>query len=277
MEAREGERPTAMDEKRMKMTTQDPTSETSFTYQGEYTREISFPLGGIGGGCIGLGGNGQLRDWEIFNHPNKCTLNGFSHFAVRAEKAGHVLDARILQGDLEPPYTGAMSTPPALIGGYIGYGFGPWRENLCGMPHFQNHSFRGGFPFAWLDFEEDGFPGKAKLCAWSPFIPGNDEDSSLPSACFEITLSNDTDETMGYTVFGVLGNPFHIDTATNRHAESGGLQQLILSSGGDKADVAYGDLTLTTDAETTSAQDYWRVRILVESIPNQFNKNLICK
>lgn len=29
-------------------------SSKSFTYKGEYTREISFPLGGIGSGCIEL-------------------------------------------------------------------------------------------------------------------------------------------------------------------------------------------------------------------------------
>ena len=39
-------------------------------YCGESLKEISFPLGGIGTGCIGLGGRGELRDWEIFNNPN---------------------------------------------------------------------------------------------------------------------------------------------------------------------------------------------------------------
>ena len=36
------------------------------TYQGETLREISFPLGGIGSGCIGLDGYGRLIDREIF-------------------------------------------------------------------------------------------------------------------------------------------------------------------------------------------------------------------
>ena len=37
-------------------------------------KNISFPLGGIGTGCIGLAGNGELNDWEIFNRPNKNGL-----------------------------------------------------------------------------------------------------------------------------------------------------------------------------------------------------------
>ena len=32
-------------------------------YEKEYTKNISFPLGGIGTGCIGLAGNGELKDW----------------------------------------------------------------------------------------------------------------------------------------------------------------------------------------------------------------------
>ena len=40
-------------------------------YTGERTSEISFPLGGIGTGSIGLAGNGRLVDWEIFNNANK--------------------------------------------------------------------------------------------------------------------------------------------------------------------------------------------------------------
>ena len=54
-------------------------------YKNEYLNEISFPLGGIGTGCIGLAGNGSLIDWEIYNRPNKGSINANSFFAVRAE------------------------------------------------------------------------------------------------------------------------------------------------------------------------------------------------
>ena len=77
-----------------------------FIYAGEQAREISFPLGGIGTGCIGLGGNGRLIDWEIYNRPNKGSLNGMSHFAVKAEQDGRLLDARVLTGDLEKDLAG---------------------------------------------------------------------------------------------------------------------------------------------------------------------------
>ena len=75
-------------------------------YQGDQLREISFPLGGIGTGSIGLAGYGGLVDWEIFNVANKNSFNGFSHFAIKAERDGRVLDARALVGDYTKNYTG---------------------------------------------------------------------------------------------------------------------------------------------------------------------------
>ena len=38
-------------------------------YDKKKTSCISFPLGGIGSGSVGIAGNGALVDWEIFNAP----------------------------------------------------------------------------------------------------------------------------------------------------------------------------------------------------------------
>ena len=68
------------------------------TYEGRFLREISFPLGGIGAGSIGLAGNGRLIDREIFNRPNRQSVNGYTNFAIKAERDGEVLDA--IQGNI---------------------------------------------------------------------------------------------------------------------------------------------------------------------------------
>src|ERR1700745_3754343 len=41
------------------------------TFSGRQLEMVAFPLGGIGTGSISLGGRGQLRDWEIYNRPDK--------------------------------------------------------------------------------------------------------------------------------------------------------------------------------------------------------------
>lgn len=222
-----------------------------FSYCGSKTREISFPLGGIGSGCIGLGGSGHLVDWEIFNRPAKGTRNGFSHFAVKAEAAGKVLDARVLHGDLLPPYAGAGT---ALA--YNGFGFGAARETLSGLPHFRDTKFRAAFPLAEICFSDPHFPGEVTLSAFNPFIPLNDADSSLPAAFFSITLRNSGSLTLDYTVAFTLRNPASGKTF-NRFLNQEGFPMLHLSGDLPPDAPEYGDFVVATDDRQCLAQEYW--------------------
>ena len=135
-------------------------------YENEYLNEISFPLGGIGSGCIGLAGNGRLIEWEICNRPNKYTHNPYSFFAIRAEYPSGKVVCKLLQGDLNKNLTEN--------------GHGAERGYMCGFPHFKNLKFDGRFPIAELTFTDDDFPAEVKMTAFNPFIPHNDKDSSLP-------------------------------------------------------------------------------------------------
>ena len=221
-----------------------------FLYRNTRTREISFPLGGLGTGCIGLAGNGRLLDWEIFNRPNKGGTNGFSHFAVKAEAGGRVLDARILSGDLGPPYAGSFGERGT-------FGSGPRREYLSGLPHFREVEFLGEFPIATLSFMDRSFPGRVRMIAFNPFIPLNDKDSGIPGAFFEIAVTNTTRRHITYTICGTLGNPLPASNV-NRVRRAGALTSLHLTSNGpNKDDTAYGDLALATDAPQVSWQEYW--------------------
>jgi len=49
-------------------------NKSCFLRTKESLREVAFPLGGIGAGNISIEGRGALRDWEIYNHPNKGTF-----------------------------------------------------------------------------------------------------------------------------------------------------------------------------------------------------------
>lgn len=222
-------------------------------YEDRKTWQISFPLGGIGAGCIGLAGNGRLIDWEIFNRPNKGGLNGFTHFAIKAESGGKVVDARVLNGDLPPPYTGEFSKPP-----FQSFGFGPPREYMVGFPHFRKTRFEGGFPIAKIIFEDEDFPGKVEMVAFNPFIPLNDRDSSIPAAFFEFKIHNTTKERITYTLCLSIRNPLPPGTTVNTYGEEGDIKFIRLSSSILKEDdLNYGNLTIATDASNVSYQEYW--------------------
>jgi len=220
-----------------------------FVYKGAKGKEISFPLGGIGSGCIGLAGNGRLIDWEIFNRPNKASANGFSHFAVKAEAGGKVLDARVLNGDLMPPYIGEVGKS---------YGFGPSRDQMAGAPHFGDVEFTGEYPIARLRFNDAKFPGEVQMLAFNPFIPLNDVDSSIPAAFFEITVTNDSKKSIDYTVCLSVRNPLPEGSTVNAYGVNGKVRFIKLGSSKlNSGDVGFGDLTIATDADDTSYQEYW--------------------
>ncbi|MFD0673543.1 GH116 family glycosyl-hydrolase [Cohnella sp. GCM10027633] len=225
-------------------------------YEGSKTRAISFPLGGIGTGSIGLAGNGRLIDWEIFNAPNKRSFNGYSHFAVKAEADDRVIDVRVLNGDYPSPYMGEP-----VRGGHLhsGYGYGPENNTMAGMPHFRRHSFEGSFPLASMTFEDDKFPGAVGLMAFNPFIPMNDLDSGLPIAMFEISFENPLDYAVTYTAALTTSNPKAGERTANRFAaneEGVSLLKLGTESYGTD-DPSYGDMTVATDASSASYQEYW--------------------
>ena len=225
-----------------------------FTYRNEKTKQISFPLGGIGTGCIGLGGDGRLIDWEIFNKPNKCSRNGFSHFAIKAEDTdGKLIDARIMNGPLRPPFDNGVT--PKM---YDGFGFGPVISTMAGLPHFKESIFTGAFPFAAIELMHDKFPGEVCLGAFNPFIPGNDLDSSIPAAMFNMHVTNTTDTPITYTIIGAFTNPLPADNV-HQFIQQDGIKKLHLGTtafGDDLANFHLGDLTLATDAEDISYQQY---------------------
>ncbi|MCX6047355.1 MAG: GH116 family glycosyl-hydrolase [Chloroflexi bacterium] len=225
-----------------------------FIYRGAKTNQISFPLGGIGSGSIGLAGNGRLLDWEIFNRPNKGSVNGFSHFAIKAEANGQLRDARILHGDLATPFQGEIAGAR-----FNSFGFGPRREYMTGLAHFHSVDFQGEYPLAELTYHEDRFPGQVKLLAFNPLIPLNDQDSSIPAAFFEFSITNTTQETLTYTLAGVLANPLPANNL-NTIVTSPTMHALHLRSDSVPPDsVKYGDLTLATDHTEgeVSWQQYW--------------------
>ena len=175
--------------------------------------------------------------------------NGFSHFAVKAEAQGKLLDARVLHGDVPPPYSGGGATK------FGGFGFGVARETLSGLPHFRHTEFRGGFPFAEIAFRDPAFPGRVTLTAFNPLIPLNGPGLELPAAFFTIAIRNDSRQTIDYTVAFTVRNPAQ-KKSTDRLAKFPGATLLHLTGDLDPAEVKFGDFAVATDRASVATQEY---------------------
>lgn len=219
-------------------------------YTGEYLKELIFPLGGIGTGSIGLAGNGALVDWEIFNRPNKGSINPYTGFSVRAEYPNGRVITRVLQGDWNGRLSGEYSRE-----NFKGYGFGPHESTFCGFPHFRRVSFDAAFPIATLTFRDPEFPGQVVLKAFNPFIPLDAENSGIPAAFFDISVRCPEDG-IRYTVVLTAANPYQ-NTVNARIPHERYTAVKMTGSVQDTGHKDYGDMTVAVDMPDGICQEYW--------------------
>ena len=153
---------------------------------------ISFPLGGVAAGSLGLGGRGQLVDWEMFNRPNKGFRPIYAFPAIWAQVEGGKPIARVLESRIQPPYAGAD-----------GLGSG----NVPGLGRLESAVFTGEYPLARIDFEDRTLPVKVSLDAFSPFIPHEPDDSGLPVAILRYTVTNPANQPADVSIAFSIENP----------------------------------------------------------------------
>jgi uncharacterized protein (DUF608 family) len=162
------------------------------TFSGRNLKMIAFPLGGIGTGTISLGGRGQLRDWEIFNRPDKGNTPDYCFPAIWAQAEGKKPVARVLEARIEPPYEG-----PSGLGS----------DNVPGLPRLASAKFTGAYPFTRLEFEDKKLPILVSLEAFNPLVPLDVEASGLPIAVLRYHLKNPASVPVKVGVAFSLENP----------------------------------------------------------------------
>ncbi len=95
-------------------------------------------------------------------------FNGYSHFAIKAEQDGKLLDARVLNG----PYEGNPAGSPGARKMFDGFGQGANRNTLVGRAAFRAMStFIGRFPVADVVFHDERFPGRGAADVLQPVHP----------------------------------------------------------------------------------------------------------
>jgi len=222
------------------------------TYTGNGLQTIAFPIGGLTTGNITLGGRGNIQELEIFNRPAKNVMPEFAFFAIRAQAKGGAADCRVLERQNLPPFTGA--------GGYN-------RRQLSGLPRFKEAVFRGEYPFAWLDFQDDRFPAKVALEAFNPFVPLDPEKSGYPAAVFNWKIKNPGDKPLDVALAFSMLNPvktkdengnlvFRKNINRSGSDDKAGWIELT-TAGAGPGDVEWGSVVFGTSARPVDLQTRW--------------------
>ncbi len=226
-------------------------------FEAAHLNEIAFPLGGIGTGTVSLGGRGNLRDWEIFNRPNKGGTLPFSFVALWVKEGEEKPITKVIEAPVPPPYRGGHGIP---------------RESGEGLPRFRGARFTGEYPIARIDFEDPALCLGVTLEAFTPFIPMDADDSGLPVAVLRYTMKSCSEKPIRAAIAFSLENPIGYDGVAripakrsplfgknlNEFAEGLGLRGLRLTSSKyPEDDPRFGSMALATTAETTSYLLRW--------------------
>ena len=150
-------------------------------YTGEHLRHLAFPLGGIGAGMVCLEGTGALSHVSLRHRPD--VYNEPAVFAAVCLKSATGNVARVLEGPV-PPWK-LYESRAAANGG---------EHRTWGLPRFREASFEARFPFGTVRLKDDKLPIEVELTGWSPFEPGDADNSSLPVAAVEYSFSNRSHE-----------------------------------------------------------------------------------
>src|ERR1035437_8705428 len=173
-------------------------------YKGEELKFIGMPVGGIGTGQLYLGGDGKLWHWDIFNQ----------HIHTDADHYEHPM------------------TPTSPLEQDFAIKVGEVRRSL---DKFSDIRFRGEYPIGIVNFRDATLPVEIILEAFSPFIPLNIDDSSLPATVMQYTINNTGTQTLDVELTGSLENavclynPHLVGTRHNRIVHDKGLTFLNCS------------------------------------------------
>ena len=224
-------------------------------YTNKHT-EFNFPLGGIGTGCVSVDSRGAFTDWEIFNNPNKGKRLPYSFFCIATKFGDEERKINILEGSLNKPYN-------------VNFPDGYPRNLLAGVPRFDRTVATGKGGILEIEFFKKTLPLKIKLTAFSPLIPGDEDNSGIPAISFRYAVENtsgkDCEVTVCYsqtnfTSFNGLNqfNELMINKPlTNVAFKEKGLSGIFMSSEEDRNCEYYGDMSIGTTHPHPSIKPRW--------------------
>src|SRR5271157_5075192 len=128
--------------------------------RGGELKFVGMPVGGICAGQLYLGGDGRLWHWDTFN--------------------------RYINTDCSGPHYANPLTPSSPLAQKFSLTIGGQTRTLD-RDGFSDVTFRGEYPIGIVEYADAGAPVSVKLEAFSPFIPLNTDDSSLPATILQFT------------------------------------------------------------------------------------------
>ena len=145
---------------------------------------LAMPVGGIGTGGFAVNADGSLRQWQLTGMPNHRGALPGTGFWLRVSQVEPPLQViSMLQGaPVRDP------AAPLVTDGEVPAWMLQAAERVGTM---QEARFSGTYPVADVEFTDDRVPLRTTMRVLNPMVPGDVDTSSIPTAMFEFTLTNE--------------------------------------------------------------------------------------
>ena len=212
---------------------------------------MAFPLGGIGTGNVSVGARGQLRDWELENHPDKGRDLPYTFFAIHVAAQSGERTTRVLESRLSGPHDLDEGYPSARV---------------AGLPRLRASRLRGEYPLLTVDFIDDALPVEVNLHAFTPLVPLDADASGIPAAVLRYRVRNPGTERVRVTVAGSMSNPIgqlpghwagFVGNPSVGWRDDAGVRGLDFATSLPRTDLRFGSLALSTRDTSVTAKPRW--------------------
>ncbi len=204
---------------------------------------------------MSLGARGELRDWELENHPDKGRSNPKSFFSINARGENVAPVTRVLE-----------AAPSGRLDATDGWGF----SGLVGLPRFAKSRLSLDYPIATVEFDDDELPVQVSLTAFTPLVPLDATKSGIPAAVMRYSVHNHGSEALTVTIVGTLTHTAGRSTSYGPWEEYSERQSVswresALCRGLDFSvdlpsdDLRFGTLSLVTRHHNTTATPQWPI------------------
>lgn len=212
-------------------------------YRGEFLNRLAFPIGGIGAGMFCLEGTGAISHMSVRNKPD--IYNEPAMFAAVSVK-GFKNGAKVIEGPV----------PSWKFFGERGTGNGATGTTF-GLPRFSKVEFTTRFPFGIIKLQDEDLPLSVQLTGWSPFIPGDEDNSSLPAGALEYQFTNKGTKSID-AVFSYNSKNFLATTEQAKNSIGKTSKGFVLSQQGTtEKPYEQGDFAIFTDDAAAVVDHCW--------------------
>lgn len=203
-------------------------------------------LGGMGSGWFELRHDGRFRNWSIFNNEPYGTGPSLGQqsenvlfFVVRYQPKGEPPRMKILQ----IPNRHDVGTLPAQLFAF------PWMSGVAKIESDMS------FPFTKLKFTDPEMPLVIEMEAFSPFIPHDVKNTSLPTAIFNFSVRSTSPQPVHVVLVGTFMNLIGHDVPHKRFTGcfERGEDWTMIETGAERMDTAHD--TWGTQALFSLAED----------------------